>query len=122
MTIQQLLNSQQAIQKLMGFNLPVKKAYKIYALAKQINEQREFFINEERKLIKKFNAEIKDNGYIILKDPQKDSEPFAKEYQEICSCEIPGISPIELKYSDFGDATLSPQEIALLDGIITFVE
>jgi hypothetical protein len=45
-----------------------KKAYQIYLLSKKVNSIIDFFIEEERKLISKFNAEIKENGEVIFKN------------------------------------------------------
>ena len=66
----QLINTLPIIQKLMGLNLPIKKAYKIYTLAKLINDKRDFFINEEKKIIDKFDGNLTESGNIIFKDEE----------------------------------------------------
>jgi hypothetical protein len=47
-------------------HFPAKKAYQIYLLSKKLNSILEFFIEEERKLIQKFHAEVKDNGEVAF--------------------------------------------------------
>jgi hypothetical protein len=121
MKIQQMLNSFSTLEKVVELNLPFKKAYKIYSLIKKINEERDFFIKEERKLVDKFNAEILENGNIKFNSAE-DQENFLKDQAEILGYEVEGFEPIELSFDDLGDAKISPKEIMQLEGVINFVE
>lgn len=121
MTLQQILNSVSVIQKMTELKLPIKKAYKIYSLAKQINNKRDFFINEEKKLIEQFHAEVAPNGQISFSN-QEDQSQFIKEYSDLANYEIDDIEVLELKFDDLGDAEFSPNELAMLDGIVNFVD
>lgn len=121
MTAEKILSALPIVQKLVGLQLPVKKAYKVYSLAKQINEQREFFINEEKKLIEKFNGTIQEDGQIIFENDVC-SEDFAKAHFEMMTNEIDGFSPIELTFEDLKGAEFSPFDIGLLDGLVNFID
>ena len=121
MQVQQMLNSLPIVQKIMELKLPIKKAYAIYSLAKQINEQREFFINEEKKLISKFNAEILENGNIKF-NTAEDQANFIKEHSELMEYEIENLQAVDFSFADLGDAEFTPMEIMQLEGVINFSE
>jgi hypothetical protein len=57
-----------SLNKILNMHFPIKKAYQIYLLSKKLNSILDFFLEEERKLIKKFNAEIKENGEVSFKN------------------------------------------------------
>ena len=117
----QLINSFSVLQKVMELKLPVKSAYEIYNLAKQINDKRDFFIKEERKIIDKFNAEILENGGLKFKTPE-DQQGFVKEYEELMSCELNDVKVIELKISELNNIELTAADIAALDGVVNFID
>ena len=117
----QLINTLPIIQKLMGLNLPIKKAYKIYTLAKLINDKRDFFINEEKKIIDKFDGNLTESGNIIFKDEETQIK-FSQEHYELMNYEIDDIEIIELSFNDFEGAELSALEIAALEGLIKFID
>ena len=87
MTAQKMLNALPVLQRLMELKLPIKKAHGIYSLAKVINEQREFFMKEEQKLISKFNAEVLENGNIKFNSAE-DQMTFSKEHADLMQYEI----------------------------------
>ena len=121
MIAQQMLNAFSIVQKIMTLKLPVKKAYKVYSLAKQINDKRDFFINEEKKLVNNFQAEIGENGRIMFKS-EEDRVSFMKEHAELLSCEIEDIIAVELSFDDLGDTELSPVDFVALEGVINFID
>lgn len=109
------------LQKLMELKLPVKKAYAVYALAKQINEYREFFINEEKKMISKFNVQIAENGDLHF-NSQEDQLTFIQEHNDLMLYEVEDVKSVELSFSDLGDVEFTPKELSTLDGVINFIE
>lgn len=119
MTVQQMLNSLPTLQRIMELKLPIKKAYKVYSLAKLINEQREFFIKEENKLIEKFNAEFLSNGGLKFKNSEEQTM-FIKEHAELMSYEVNDLEVLDLDFDDFGDVEFTPVEIMSLEGVINF--
>lgn len=121
MTATQILNALPVVQKMAGFKLPVRKAYKIYSLAKKINEYRDFFINEEKKLIDKFNAEILDNGNIKLNSPE-DQMKFMEEHASLMETNVEDVEIIELSFAEMGDIEITPAEIEALEGVVNFID
>lgn len=120
MTVQQMLNSLPILQRMMELKLPIKKAHGIYSLAKVINEQREFFINEEKKLIEKFNAEILEGGNIRFKDAES-QVGFMTEHNALMHYEVDAAA-LDLSFEDLGDSEFTPVELMQLEGVINFVD
>ena len=121
MTAQQMLGIIPSLQKLMELQLPIKKSYEVYKLIKNINEQKDFFALEERKLIDKYNATILENGNIkfITKEDQIN---FSEEYEVLMNCEIDVVAAVELTFDDLGSSEFSPKEIMALEGVINFID
>lgn len=120
MTVKQMIDSLPVLQKLMSFKLPIKRAHEIYSLAKLINEQREFFISEEKKLVEKFNGEIVEGGNLKF-ERFEDQSKFTIEHIELLNYEVPGLEAVELSFDDLGEATFTPIELSMLEGVVNFV-
>lgn len=121
MKIQQLLNAYPIMQKLITLKLPVKKAHKVFLMVKKAEEQREFFIQEERKLIERFEADIREDGKIYFKDAESKAAFMAAD-AELGQIEIDGLECITLTYDDMGDAEFAAADIAALEGVVEFAE
>lgn len=121
MTVQQMFNSFPVLQKLMELKLPIKKAYTIYNLIKQIDEQRKFFIQEEQKLINKFNAEVLPNGNIQF-DSGESQAQFSQEHFNLMEYEIEDLKIVELTFEDLAEAEFTPRELMLLEGVVNIIE
>ena len=121
MTIQKLLNALPEVQKLVSLKLPIKKAYQVYILAKLINDKRDFFINEEKKLIEKYQAKIENNGAVSFSNIEN-QKAFNQEHSELFQYEIDDINVVDLTFDDLKDMEFTPVEIAMLDGVINFTD
>ena len=121
MTIQQILNAYPIVKKLIDFKLPIQKAYKIYFLAKQINDKRDFFINEEKKLIELYNAEVDQTGQVSFKTEEEKTN-FLQDYSKLLNYNIDDINTINLEINELKDIELSPKELILLEGLINFID
>lgn len=117
----QIFNVINTLQKLMELNLPVKKSFKIYTLAKQVNDTRDFFIKEEKKIIDKYEVKVLENGSLEFKDIEA-QRGFTKEHNELLDYELEGATAIDLTFDDLKDAKLSAIEVATLEGIINFID
>jgi small-conductance mechanosensitive channel len=71
------------IKKLIGIKLPLKSSYAVFRIAKEIEQHKEFFMEEEKKLIEKYKGAINETGRITFENPEN-IEPFIniEEYQE----------------------------------------
>lgn len=120
MTVQQMLNSLPVLQRVIELQLPLKKAYKVYSLAKVINEQREFFIKEEKKLIDEFNAEILEGGNIKFNDANS-QQAFMQKHIDLMNYNV-DLEAIELSFDDLNDAEFTAKDVMALEGVIDFVD
>ena len=121
MKIQQLLNAYPIMQKLITLKLPVKKAHKIFLMVKKAEEQREFFIQEEKKLIEQYEAEIREDGRIYFKDSETKNAFLAADF-DLGQIEVDGLECIPLTYDDLGDIDFTAADIAALEGVVELAE
>ena len=116
----QIIQAQPSLKKIVNMHFTAKKAYQIYLLSKKVNSIIDFFIEEERKLISKFNAEIKENGEVIFKNAG-DAQNFREAYAALQNFEVDlELPPVILTEADVQDKELSPADIFNLEGLITF--
>lgn len=116
----QIANAYTSLKKILNMHFPAKKAYQIYLLSKKLNSILEFFIEEERKLIQKFHAEVKDNGEIAFANAG-DAQNFRIEYLKLQNFEVEEeIVPVILTEDDIKDQEFTPIDIFNLEGIISF--
>ena len=121
MTVQQMFNSLPILQRMMELKLPISKAYAIYILAKQINDEREFFINREKQLISQYDANVLENGNIQFKTSE-DQMKFSQEHAEMMQCELENLKPVHLNIEDLGESKFTPMELISLEGAIIWNE
>lgn len=104
-------------------------SYKIAKALKELEEQKEFYSNEERKIVETYavkdekgQVKIIDGNRISFKN-QEDAIQFNKEINELQNTEVDIFEPIVIGLSDFkdGEMILTPQEINSLDGFVEFV-
>ena len=121
MTQKEMINIIPTLQKLVGIKLPLKSSYAVFRLAKEIDAQKEFFIEEERKLIEKYNGSINEMGRISFENPEN-FEPFAQEYAELNNLEVELKEklPIVIKLDVVEGGEFAPADFFSLEGIIDF--
>lgn len=118
-TAQTIFNSINSLKNLYTLKLPMKKAYALYQLLNEIEQQTTFFVEKEKELVEKYAGKIGENGQILFEEEQK-AKDFNKEHQELMSVEIDlSTDKITLSETEIGDATFSPQDIANLISFIT---
>lgn len=115
-----LLNSHEAIRKLVNLQLPLKKSYAIYKLIKELDANREFYALEEQKLIAESGAVIDEGGRIEFNDAGAQIK-FMQARNELNGLEVElQYEPITLTEGDLGDAGISPADIMCLEDLIIF--
>lgn len=119
-TYQKVFNVYPMLQKLITMELPVKVSYQLYKIGKKVEDEKSFFVQEEKKLIEKYNGEVDAAGKINFED-DKNREFFIKEYQELNNLEIKDLDslPVKINIEDL-NIKLSALEISVLDGFIDF--
>ena len=113
--------SYNALVRLSQVRLPIKTAFSVYQLVKKIEEPYKFAFEEEKKLINKYNAEVKANGIISFSSAE-DKNSFQNELQELNQLDHDiEIEPIVIKIEDLGEQTITPSDIFALEGFVEFV-
>ena len=112
--------SYNALVRLSQVRLPIKTAFSVYQLVKKIEEPYKFALEEEKKLINKYNAEVKENGIISFSSAE-DKNSFQNELQELNQLNHDiEIEPIVIKIEDLGEQTITPSDIFALEGFVEF--
>lgn len=117
----QIHQSLSILNQLMQIKLPMKKAYQIYLLTKDIYGHREFFMMKEQELLSKYGGQVDSETNHIYFQDNNAKMAFEKEHNELMNIQVElQVSPITLTESDVADFRISPVDIAGLDGLITF--
>lgn len=109
-----------SILKLKEYHLPVKKAYAIYKLASVVEPAYKFALNEEQKYIEDFHGTMNESGSVVFPTPTE-CAAFRDKVEELCGVDVDiTIEPVTLAEADLGEQTITPQDIANLEGFVTF--
>ena len=120
LTLRQIQNAAEGLQGFLEACLPPKKAWQLYQLSKLLNEQIEFFITQQRRILEQYKAEAQPNGYVKFTSPEV-SMQAQRDLNELASLEIElDINPVSLTDEDTKDLRISMATAAALDGLIDF--
>lgn len=109
-----------SLVKLREYNLPVKKAYAIYKMLSVVEGAYEFAFGEEKKYLDEFGGTIKNGVEIVFETPEK-CAMFKTKINELYEAEVDiEIEPVTLTEGDLKEQTLTPADIANLDGFVVF--
>lgn len=108
-------NGNSAIEFLSAEKFPVKVAYKVAMLLKQVSAENETFNKLRQDVLKKY-ADLDDAGEVIQQEDGsvtiKDGAAFSKEWADLLSIEVPLTHPLTIE--DLGDTEVSGSVIAVL--------
>jgi len=100
--------------------LPIKDAYNIFGLKKQLNGQYEFEVEREKHFLKQFNGYFDEKGEVRFKK-EEDAKRFNNAVMELSEMEIEiQIEPVTMKMDALADLRIAPGDIESLDGIVIF--
>lgn len=126
LTIADLVNSTEALQKLAGMELKAKLAFQVSRVLKAADKEIQAFNETRMSLIKK-NGEKDENGELITdengncKIPPENIEEFSKELNDLLKDEVE-INANKLKIDDLGEIEFTPAEITQLEAFVDFGE
>lgn len=114
-----LLNGIQVFQEISNTALPVRAAYNVARLIREIEKENQLFDESRRKILDKYgekdeNGELKieENGNIhILPDKIADCN---RELNDLLTTEIE-INAEKIKIDDIEDVKLTPAQLTLVD-------
>lgn len=120
LTLETILKSFDALEKLSKLKLPVAISFKVGKTIKAINNELETYQQTRKKRIKELGEPTKDQEGNPTENYQvtKENIPvWEKEHKELVEREVE-ISVYSLKLSDLGDEKLEPTVFAELDWLI----
>lgn len=131
MKLIEILTANEALKKLANskFN-SFKKSYELSKLRKQVDEEVNFYVEEEKKIVESYASKDEngkpiflDGGRIKL-DSLEAKNNFEKEISELRELEIDKISKVTISSNDFKseDDIPTPNEILALEVLIDFKE
>ena len=129
MKLIEILNANEALKKLANakFN-SFKKAYELSKLRKQVDEEIDFYVTEEKKIVETYASKDEKGNPIFLEggriklDSVETKNNFEKDINELRNLEIDKISKVSISPSDFKDDIPTPNEILALEVLIDFKE
>lgn len=125
MTVLEALNAIPALKELRKYKLPFAKAAGVFRLCKSLDSVREFYAEEERKLLDQYAAKdengvpkLTDNGQVLF-DSYTDRDAYCAAVKELCEtdCGV-DLKPVTLTETDFGEQPITPAMLDELDGIV----
>lgn len=125
LTMEQLMNSVDVIQKLINLPTPLsaKISYQIIRIAREVETEYNLFQKSRTELIQKY-VEKDENGEPILNNDRYQITPnkqkdFAKEYNDIMSSTIElNVEPLILSESTMEELKLTPLEWMKLEPFV----
>lgn len=120
-TLETVLKSFDALEKISKLKLPVAVSFKVGKTIKALNAELEIYHETRKKRIQELGEPTKDHEGNPTKNYQVTEENISvweKEHKELVEREIE-ISIHPLKLSDLGDEKLEPVVFAELDWLIT---
>lgn len=131
MKLFELLNALPSLRRLSELKFSsFKKVREIAILRKKVEEEVDFYVKEERKLIETYATKGKDGNPIILDggriklDSKESKDKFETEIAKLRDLDIDSISKVSLTETDFSDTNNlpTPEEILVLESVIDFKE
>lgn len=109
-----------SITRLNSVRFGIKDAFSVYKLRKKLEDVYNFFVEEQRKIIEKYNGEILEDGRIQF-DSNETAEKARNDIESLNNSSIDvDIEPITINISEIQDGTMTPRDIEMLDGFIIF--
>lgn len=121
-----VLNSEETLKKLMDVPMKGKVAYKIARIAREVDKESQLFNDGRNKLIEKYAERDEENNFILNNDGQayidiensEKVEQFSNELKELLETEIE-VNAEKLTLDDLDEAGLTPKDF---NQLMTFIE
>jgi len=111
----ELLNSREPMAKLLGKELPVKTAYKLSKLVKEVNNEFKNFEEQRQNLVKKHGKEDENSKSFTV--PKEKVEEFQNEINDLLKVEVE-INQNPISVNDLASIQASPVDLAAMEKFI----
>lgn len=132
MKLKEIYSAGLALNKVMSMHFSsFKLKRELVKFSKRVNEESEFFVNNNRELIMKYAMKKEDGSPDILANGQikfenrENLQAYEAEINELNNTEIDDIQPFKIKISDVDEKdmnSLTPNELLALESLIIFEE
>lgn len=122
MTFKILMRAYPLLQQFLQLSGNAQQSYQLYKFLKQIQEDVDFYVQEEKKLIEKYAANVNTDGQISF-DDKENQKLFSQEINNLQNMELPQLmNTITIPLKSIQNIQLTPADFYLLENIINFVE
>jgi len=125
LTLEELFNTKKALDNFMQEKLPVKLAYKIKKLYKQVSEELEILEQSKDSLLENYAEKDEEgnfrnnDGYFVISKEHR--ENFEKELNELNNIKVK-ISFTPIKEEEIENMEMTPSTLLALEHFIQFKE
>ncbi len=110
-----------ALLRLSQYKMPVRDSRNVYMLMRKLEPSYSFELAKEKALAAQYHATFDKTGNLKFQD-QADAKKFSDEIAELTSLEVDiDFEPIQINCDSLGEQSISPAEIANLEGFVEFV-
>ena len=122
MTFKILMRAYPLLQQFLQLSGNAQQSYQLYKFLKQVQEDVDFYVQEEKKLIEKYAANVEQDGQISF-DDKENQKLFSQEINNLQNMELPQLmNTITIPLKSIQNIQLTPADFYLLENIINFVE
>lgn len=115
-TLGEIINGKNSLEKLISKEIKIKAAFKLSKLTKILNEEIQIYEDQRRSLIKKYGEESDDKGIIVVKPENK--QKFMEELIDLMGIEVDlDFEPISV--DDLGDIEMATGDLILIERFIS---
>lgn len=115
-TLGQMVQSVESLQKLFNEPLPIKTTFKLKKITQEIDNNLKIYDDSRNSLLKKYGKADKENEGMFIIDP-KNQKALDKEHTELTEMEV-SLSFEPISSSILGKIQLSSKDLVLLDWLI----
>lgn len=109
-----------ALSRLLNIPLPASEAYGVYMLAKKLESNYTFELEQQKKMVEKYDGTINEDGSIVFTN-KENSINFQQEIDELANIEVVlDIDPIVVECAHLDGHKITPIDMYNLDGFVVF--
>ncbi len=116
----QINRAYNALGRMANMQLPVRDSRNLYMLSKQLDDAYSFEVEQEKKLIEKYNGVLAGDGRVTFPNDDE-AKKFSEELAELNDLEVDvEFDPVIISCDAMREQRISPFDVACLDGFVVF--
>ncbi len=115
-TLGEILNGKNSLEKLISKEIKIKTAFKLSKLAKMVTEEMQLYEEQRIGLVKKYGDEPDEKGATAVKP--ENNQKFIEELTELTGVEVElDFEPISV--DELGDIEISAGDLSLIEKFLS---